>query len=432
MTATLTNRAAVECLGTFLLTFSVGCNVLYEAHYNAALSIGVTLMVLVFAFGKVSGAHFNPAVTLAVSMVVPENEFPKKDVPVYWASQLTGAVLASLTLHGMVGKFLNPIAPGHSHTWVHAGNGEFVFTAMLCSVILLTAVPTNFTRGKEYAGLAIGFALTAGVYAGAHISGAAFNPAIALACDIVHLFDHGFWSFVWVAYQMAGAIVAAQTYKYMTSDDKQGANMLSEFMGTFFFVFTCLCAGDANIAGYAGFAVATALAALVFAYGSISGGHLNPAVTMAIMCSGRKKMNASDGAKYMFCQFLGAAAAGGLSVWTLGEASHITLWSNHSIWATLFVETLFTAKLAFVVLTVATANKTLDNFFGLAIGFCVFVAAPAIMNPAVSFGKDFASALYGGPFVRWIYWTIAELLGGALAGGLFHFTHAHEFESVKA
>ncbi len=62
----------------------------FESHYNAALSIGVTLMVLVYMFGRISGAQLNPAVTLAVKLA--DDAFSWGDVAPYWLAQITGAV----------------------------------------------------------------------------------------------------------------------------------------------------------------------------------------------------------------------------------------------------------------------------------------------------------------------------------------------------
>ena len=62
---TLNTKLIAEAVGTFMLTLTVGFNVL-TASAAGAYSIGACLMCMIYALGNVSGAHFNPAVTLAV------------------------------------------------------------------------------------------------------------------------------------------------------------------------------------------------------------------------------------------------------------------------------------------------------------------------------------------------------------------------------
>ena len=68
--AFIPKNMAAEFLGTFILVFAVGCHTLNGAVNTAftGLSVGSTLMVLVYALGPVSGAHLNPAVTFATAL----------------------------------------------------------------------------------------------------------------------------------------------------------------------------------------------------------------------------------------------------------------------------------------------------------------------------------------------------------------------------
>lgn len=425
---TLIQRCGAEMVGTFALTFGVGCNVLFESHYNAALSIGVTLMVLVYMFGRISGAQLNPAVTLAVKLA--DDAFSWGDVAPYWLAQITGAVLANLALGPMTGNTLGPIAAGNHFSWLEAGVVEMIFTCMLCTVILGVAVSPK-AAGKEYFGMAIGFALCAGVYAGAHVSGAVYNPAIAIACDLVNLFSKGASCFVWILFQLAGAAIAAFIYKYMKDNEDMG-RFVAEFMGTFFLCSTVGFAISAKISAYTTLAAATALAANIWCFGPTSGGHLNPAVSFAILCSGRGKIDAMTCVKYMASQILGGMAAFTIHAFVSGHAHKVSEWHGHSFASHMFVEALFTAKLAFVVLTIATVhdNKIAKHMFGLIIGFCVFVAVPGILNPAVAFGLDFGSVVKGGHMEHCFYVILAQLVGGALAGGLFGITHEFEYSNM--
>jgi aquaporin Z len=101
--------------------------------------------------------------------------------------------------------------------------------------------------------------------------------------------------------------------------------------------------------------------------------------------------------------------------------------------AALLVEVLFTFALALVVLNVATDPKTEGNsYYGLAIGFTVFVGAAAgggisggAFNPAVGLGPAIVHAVNGGGSIAdvWLY-LVGPLAGGALAAVVYRQQHA--------
>ncbi|HRJ50118.1 MAG: aquaporin [Phycisphaeraceae bacterium] len=165
-----------------------------------------------------------------------------------------------------------------------------------------------------------------------------------------------------------------------------------EFIGAFFLVFTIgMTVIDPGGAGpLAPLAIASALMVMVYAGGHISGGHYNPAVTLAVMLRG--KCPASDVVPYMVAQGVAALAAGMLVLFLKGDRAAAGM-----IPATvpaLLAEFLFTFALCHVVLHVATSKATSGNsFYGLAIGFTVLTGAFAVggisggaFNPAVAIG----------------------------------------------
>src|SRR3954451_22769653 len=98
---------AAEAIGTFALVFAGTGAVVIDAetgggvgHVGIGLTFGLVIMAMIYAVGHVSGAHFNPAVTLGFAV---GRHFPWRDVPRYWAAQLTGGVTASLLLRAMFG-----------------------------------------------------------------------------------------------------------------------------------------------------------------------------------------------------------------------------------------------------------------------------------------------------------------------------------------
>jgi aquaporin Z len=165
-----------------------------------------------------------------------------------------------------------------------------------------------------------------------------------------------------------------------------------EFIGTFFLVFTV---GSTVIAPGAGalapIAIGASLMVMVFAGGHVSGGHFNPAVTLAVWLRG--KCDILDVLPYWISQI----AAACLAAWIVhkmkmpGAAQPLVL----AGWRPAFVaEFLFTFALCWVVLNVATTKATMGNhFYGVAIGMTIMVGAFAVggvsggaFNPAVATG----------------------------------------------
>ena len=151
---------------------------------------------------------------------------------------------------------------------------------------------------------------------------------------------------------------------------------LVEFIGTFFLVFTV---GAAVLLGGSGaiapFAIGFALMIMVYAGGHISGGHYNPAVSLAAAVRGALEWKQII--PYWIFQVLGAAAAAYLVSYfaTVPETA-----ANPEALAPFVVgEFLFTFALCYVVLQVATSKKTEGNsFYGLAIGSTFTVGAFAV------------------------------------------------------
>jgi aquaporin Z len=194
-----------------------------------------------------------------------------------------------------------------------------------------------------------------------------------------------------------------------------------ELIGTFFLVFT-VGASARSAASLAPLAIGAVLMVMVYAGGHISGGHYNPAVTMAALVRGR--IGPGEATGYWIVQLiaglLGALVAA--AAVTTSRAPRLSL-SGHALVSALLVELLFTFALAYVVLNVATSRDHPNNsFYGLAIGFTVFVGAVAVggisggaFNPAVVLGGATAGLL---PWTALTY-IVAELIAGVIAGLVF-------------
>jgi len=196
---------------------------------------------------------------------------------------------------------------------------------------------------------------------------------------------------------------------------------ITEFIGTFFLVLTIGCT---VIGGGAGvippLAIGSVLMVMIFAGGHISGGHYNPAVTLAVFLRGR--CDARDVAPYMISQVVGGMLAACI-VNYLKVGVPVTAMSLDPV-AALVAEFLFTFALVYVVLNVATAKANSGNsFYGLAIGMTVMTGAFAVggisggvFNPAVAVGISIMG-LSAWPAI-WIY-LLAQLLAGVAGAIVF-------------
>src|SRR3989441_1126688 len=141
-------RAAAEIIGTGLLVFvgagSVPAILLLESGSKApfsgadlgfiALAFGLIVTALIYTIGKVSGCHINPAVTFALAAT---KRFPWREVPLYWTSQVTGAVLGALGIWAVFAHSGIDLGMGQTSfnqsttTWASAVFAEGIGTFML-------------------------------------------------------------------------------------------------------------------------------------------------------------------------------------------------------------------------------------------------------------------------------------------------------------
>ena len=203
-------------------------------------------------------------------------------------------------------------------------------------------------------------------------------------------------------------------------------NYLTEFIGTFFLVLTV---GLTVLAGtpLAPLAIGCSLMIMVYMGGHVSGGHYNPAVSLAVLLRG-KMASVGEFVGYVVSQCAGAVAAAVAVLAILGHTFAPAPAADARPGAALLVEFLYTFALALVVLNSAASAKTHGNsFYGIAIGFTIVVAAFAggpvsggAFNPAVGFGPILVDALEsGGTFANlWLY-LVGPLAGGALAALVF-------------
>lgn len=203
---------------------------------------------------------------------------------------------------------------------------------------------------------------------------------------------------------------------------------LVEFIGMFLFVLTVgMVVIDPGIGSLAPLAIGSVLMVIVYAGGHVSGGHYNPAVTLAVWLRGR--CATKDVLPYWIAQILGAFAASYLALYLKGNPAVTP--QEIKIVPALIAEFIGTFALCYVVLNVATAKGTAGNsHYGLAIGFTVMVMAFAFggisggaFNPAIATGITLMHLEKAANF--WIYLT-GDLAAGALAAFTFKFINPED------
>jgi aquaporin Z len=196
---------------------------------------------------------------------------------------------------------------------------------------------------------------------------------------------------------------------------------LTEFIGTFVFTFAVIgiVAAEGYVAASA-LGIGAALIMMVYASAHISGGHLNPAVSIAAYLRGALPLGYLG--PYIVAQLFGALAAFcvGFGLW------HEKYFGNPTdlggkVWAAFLAELVFTFALCYVFLHTATSkdDSAGNSYYGLAIGFVVSVGVVAVgsisgasFNPAITLGL-MLPGFFCWKFL-WVYW-VAEVLGGTVA-----------------
>ncbi|MCI2421557.1 aquaporin [Saccharopolyspora sp. K220] len=214
--------------------------------------------------------------------------------------------------------------------------------------------------------------------------------------------------------------VLAQPTKVISAS-LAGRKPVAELIGTFFLVFT-VGASVRSGSVLAPVAIGAVLMVMVYAAGHISGGHVNPAVTMAALV--RRRIELSEAVMYWLAQLVAGVLAALVVRAVVSPGHAATLTFSGQLAAPFVAELLFTFALAYVVLNVATSRDHPNNsFYGLAIGFTVMVGAVAVggisggvFNPAVALGGA-VMGLFSWSTL-WVY-IVAELVGGAAAGFAF-------------
>jgi glycerol uptake facilitator protein len=276
-------RACVaEVFGTYLLvlfgTGSVAAAVLTGAQvglWQVAAVWGFGVSIAIYATAAISGAHLNPAVSLAFAVLRPSS-FPRSYVLPYWGAQLTGAILAGLTVLAVFSPFLDRFEADHAIERGAAGSeasamvfGEYfpnpaIFgtgadaealvgpvmaasvealgTGILVFVVFALIEPRNSGRPHWMTPFFIGFTVAVLISLFAPITQAGWNPARDFGPRIVAFFAgwgdiaipgprNGFWAYI--VGPLLGGLVGGALYDrllrpFLPSDGDAAARLDGE------------------------------------------------------------------------------------------------------------------------------------------------------------------------------------------------------------
>ncbi len=208
-----------ELIGTFALIFcGTGAMTISEitngtdlTHTGIAMTWGLIVMAMIYAFGDISGAHFNPAVTIAFAFA---KKFKWKEVPFYVTAQLLGAICASIILW-----ILFPASEYYGATIPVVDDYRAFLLEFLLTFFLMVTIINVSTGSKEIgvmAGIAIGgVVLLEAMFAGP-ITKASMNPARSIAPALISGHFEHLW--LYIIAPILGGIVAVLSCKWVKDD----------------------------------------------------------------------------------------------------------------------------------------------------------------------------------------------------------------------
>jgi aquaporin Z len=223
--STTVQQASAEVLGTFVLVF-FGCGTVlmttqFEGSTNyvaTALAFGLTVLVMAYAVGRVSGGHFNPGVTLGAAV---GGRIAWRQVPVYMGAQLVGALTAGLFLFTLMHGFPGFDATGNmaQNSFGDAGSGyawwaAFLLEMLMTAVFLWVILAVTDVRNEHpaLAPLAIGLTLTMLHFGSIAATGTSVNPARSIGVGVFAGVDAVAQLWLFILAPLLGGAIAGISY----------------------------------------------------------------------------------------------------------------------------------------------------------------------------------------------------------------------------
>ncbi len=196
------NRYVAEAFGAFILTLAVGLSIATSSAVPTPVVAGLTLALLVYSMGGISGTHINPAVTIGLWSI---KKIDWMEALLYIVFQFLGASLAWFKLHYII-TLVQPALTLQltvGSTWIIAGAeclGALIFGFGIASVAY-HKTPTDAS------GIVIGGSLLIGIIVASFASNGILNPAVALGL--------GSFSLAYAFGPIVGMIIGMQLYRWL-------------------------------------------------------------------------------------------------------------------------------------------------------------------------------------------------------------------------
>lgn len=214
-----------EFIGTLMLVlFGCGVAVLTESEvFTTALAFGLSIVVIYYSIGSISGCHLNPAVSFAmfVNGKIKGSEFIK-----YTIAQILGAIAGALLLALLLNNISSIGDFKETNMGVNSFGGfgvnmfgAFVAETILTFIFILTVLGiTNDKKNNNIAGIVIGLALVFVHLLGIKITGTSVNPARSIGPAIVLGGDSLKQVWLFILAPLFGSALASVTYKFLKNE----------------------------------------------------------------------------------------------------------------------------------------------------------------------------------------------------------------------
>ena len=224
-----TNKYLAELLGTFVLVF-MGCGSAVIAgekvgFLGIAFAFGLSVLVMVYAIGPISGCHINPAITIAMLV---NGKISSRDAGIYIICQCIGAIIAAaLLLAVMSGLPTYSIATnglGQNGYGVASPAGFSMLSGLIAEVILtfifLIVIfgATSRAAPAGFAGMAIGLSLALIHIVGIPVTGVSVNPARSIGPALLVGGTALAQLWLFIIAPIVGAVLAAVVWKYLLEE----------------------------------------------------------------------------------------------------------------------------------------------------------------------------------------------------------------------
>lgn len=215
LSVALPQRLAAEFLGALLLIVAGPGAAIISAHEGGSITLegvaacnGLTILVLIYALGHVSGAHFNPGVTLSFAVT---RHFQLRDVVPYWLAQFAGTIAGAGLMRALFDEAVKSGVTQPAGSDAQSFVLEVVLTFLLMLVIM--AVATDTRAVGHAAAIAIGATVGLDVLLGGSVSGGSMNPARSLGPALVSGQLNDLW--IYLIAPPLGALMGAFSYQFL-------------------------------------------------------------------------------------------------------------------------------------------------------------------------------------------------------------------------